>query len=76
MESGDHLKNEGVGGDAHMEGIGLGPALALLLPLLGAAIVGEELEGGAPLLELHLPIQHHAGGDHYEMRAPDTPACP
>lgn len=57
-----------------MEGVGLGPALALFLPLLGTPVVGEQLEGGAPFLELHLPIQHHACGHDDEMRTPHPPA--
>lgn len=57
-----------------MEGVGLGPTLPLELALLHGAVVGEQLEGGAPLLELHLPVQHHRGGHHYEVRTPDAPA--
>lgn len=56
-----------------MEGVGLGPALALGRPLLDAAIVGEQLEGGAPLLELHLPVQHDRGWHHHQVRTPVTP---
>ncbi len=44
-----------------MEGIGLGPALPLEpCRSLSAAIVRQQLEGRTPLLELHLPIQHHS----------------
>ena len=28
------------------------------------------LEGGTPLLDLHLPVEHHGGGDDDEVRAP------
>jgi hypothetical protein len=59
-----------------VEGVGLGPALALGLALLGTAIVGQQLEGGAPFLALHLPIQHHTRGHHYQVRAPHSPAPP
>jgi len=31
-----------------MEGVGFGPSLSLLGALLGAAVVGEQLKGGAP----------------------------
>lgn len=41
-----------------MEGVGLAPAMPLHLALLGAAKVGQQLEGRAPLLELHLPVEH------------------
>ena len=58
--------------NAHMEGIGLGPALSLELPLLLRAIVGEDLECGTPLLELHLPVEHDTGGHHNEVRSPDA----
>ena len=71
--SGTCLEDEGVGGDADVEGVGLGPALALGLALLGAAIVRQQLEGRAPLLALHLPVQHHAGRHHYQVRAPHSP---
>lgn len=57
-----------------MEGVRLGPALSLFLPLLGTPIVGEQLEGRAPFLELHLPIQHHACGHDDEVRTPHPPA--
>lgn len=41
-----------------MEGVGLAPAMPLDLALLGRAKVGEQLEGWAPLFELHLPVEH------------------
>ncbi len=47
--------------------------MALGLALLGAAVVRQQLEGRAPLLALHLPIQHHAGGYDDQMRAPHSP---
>ena len=68
------LQDQGVGGDADVEGVGLGPSLPLPLPLLGAAVVGEQLEGRAPLFEFHLPVEHHAGGHHDEVGAPHPPA--
>lgn len=57
-----------------MESIGLGPALPFELPLLGRAVVGQQLESRAPLLALHLPVQHHRGGNHNQVWPPDTPA--
>jgi len=57
-----------------VESIGLAPAVALGLALLGAAKVGEQLEGWAPLLELHLPVQHDRCGDHDQVGTPITPA--
>ncbi len=68
------LQHERVGRDADVERVGLGPALALGLALLGAAEVGEQLEGRAPLLALHLPVQHHARRHHDQVRAPHAPA--
>jgi hypothetical protein len=50
-----------------MEGVRLAPALALSLALLSTAIVGQQLEGGAPLLELHLPVQHYTAGRKYQI---------
>lgn len=43
---------------------------SLLLPLLEGAKIGEDLEGGAPLLELKLPVQHDRSRYNDEMRAP------
>ena len=57
-----------------MESVGLAPAVALGLALLGAAKVGEQLESRAPLLELHLPVQHDRCGDHDQVGTPITPA--
>ncbi len=57
-----------------MEGVGLGPALALRFALLGCAIVREQLERRAPLLALHLPVQHHTRGHHYQVGAPYAPS--
>ena len=37
-----HLEHQGVGSDAHVEGVGLGPALALGGALLGACGAGQE----------------------------------
>ncbi len=68
------LKHEGVRGDADVESVGLAPAVALGLALLGAAKVGEQFEGWAPLLELHLPVQHDRCGDHNQVGTPITPA--
>ena len=57
-----------------MESVGLAPAVALGLALLGTAKVGEQLEGWAPLLELHLPVQHDRCGDHDQVGTPITSA--
>ena len=46
--------------------------LSLELAFLHGAIVSEDLEGGAPFLQLHLPVQHHAGGHNNQVWAPDT----
>eukprot|EP00964_Phaeocystis_antarctica_P077728 scaffold48293_cov29-Phaeocystis_antarctica.AAC.2 len=45
-----------------MEGVGLRPARALEPPLLLRAEVGEDLEGGRELLDLHLPVDLVRGG--------------
>ena len=68
------LQRERVRRDADVERVGLRPALALELALLGGAVVRQQLERGAPLLELHLPVEHHAGGHHHQARAPVAPA--
>ena len=67
------LDGELVGGDAHVERVRLGPALALGAALLGRAEVGEQLEAGTPLLELHLPVEQHRRGHDDQVRAPDLP---
>lgn len=41
-----------------------------LLPFLGGAKVGEDLESRAPLLELKLPVKQDRGGNHNEVRPP------
>ena len=64
------LKDEGVSGNAHVEAVKLGPTLPLLVALLGRAVVREDFECRAPLLEFHLPIQHHGRGNDDEVRAP------
>lgn len=46
--------------------------LPLELPLLLGSIVGEDFKAGAPPLQLHLPVQHHTGGDNDQMGAPVT----
>ena len=48
----------------------LGPHLAFEAALLLRPIVGEDLEGRAPTLQLHLPVEHHAGGHDDEVGAP------
>uniref|UniRef100_A0A6B0U2J9 Putative secreted protein n=1 Tax=Ixodes ricinus TaxID=34613 RepID=A0A6B0U2J9_IXORI len=53
-----------------MKRIWLRPPLTLLLALLGDPVVREDFEGGAPLLELHLPVEHHTRGHDYQVRAP------
>lgn len=53
------LQHQRVGGDAHVKCVCLGPPLPLGLALLGCAVVGQQLEAGGPLLELHLPVEHH-----------------
>ncbi len=74
MHATTDLKHKGVGGDADVESVGLAPSMALGLALLGAAKVGEQLEGWAPLLALHLPVQHDRCGDHNQVGTPITPA--
>jgi hypothetical protein len=54
------LKSEGVRGDAHVKAARARPPFALELALLGGAVIGEQLERRAPLLELHLPVEHDA----------------
>lgn len=49
-----------------------GANLSLELPLFLGSIVGEDFKAGAPTLQLHLPVQHHTGGDNDQMGAPVT----
>jgi len=46
------------------------PPASLLLALLLRAVVGDDLEAGKELLELHGPIEHDAGGYDDEVRTP------
>jgi hypothetical protein len=69
-----YLKHQGVGGDANVEGVGFRPALSLELALFHGAVIGQQLEGGAPFLQLHLPVEHHGGGHDNQVRTPYTPA--
>ncbi len=48
------------------------PYHSFLLPLFLRPIIGEDLESRTPLLELHLPVEHDTGGDHYKVRPPDA----
>ena len=66
------LDDQLVGSNTNMECICLGPASSLHLPFLLIPIVRKDLEGWTPLLELHLPVQHDAGGYDNEVRAPHT----
>lgn len=66
------LQHQLVRRDTHMEGIGLGPALPLELPLFLGSIVSEDFKAGAPPFQLHLPVQHHTGGDNDQMGTPVT----
>ena len=49
-----NLVDELIGGDADMNGVVLAPERAQTCPLRRTPIVGNHLEGRAPLLELHL----------------------
>ena len=64
------LDDQLVAGDANVKGILLGPTLSLHPPILLRAVVDEHLEGGAPLLDLHLPVEHDRGGHHDQVGSP------
>ena len=49
-----------------------GANLPLELPLFLGSIVSKDFKAGAPTFQLHLPVQHHAGGDNYQMGTPVT----
>jgi hypothetical protein len=66
------LHHELVGGDADVEGVEAGPAVAQQLARLGRAEVRQHLEDGAELLELHLPVDQTARGHDDEVRPPDA----
>ncbi len=65
------LEHHLVRGDADIPDVVVGPALSLALAFLLVAVVREDLEAGAPLLEFHLPVEHDAGRDDDQMRSPD-----
>ena len=55
-----------------MEGVFLAPAMTLYLSFLLRSEIGKDLEGRAPLLEFHLPIDNYGGWYNDEVRAPNT----
>ena len=65
------LNDELVRGNTNMECIRLGPAVSLLPTFLQRSVISEDLESGAPFLDLHLPVQHDAGRYYDEMRTPN-----
>ena len=44
--------------------------LSLELAFLLVAVVGEDLEGRTPLLQLHLPVEHDTGGHNDKVGTP------
>ena len=48
----------------------MGPYLPFEAAFLLRPIVGEDLKGRAPTLQLHLPVEHHTGGHDDEVGAP------
>ena len=66
------LDDKLVRSDADVEGVFLRPALSLHLSLFLRPEVGQDLQGRAPTLELHLPVDNDGGGHNDEVRTPDT----
>ena len=64
------LNDQLVARDTNVECVLFGPTNSLQSPLLLTAVVDEDLEAGAPLLYLHLPVEHHRGGHYDEVGAP------
>ena len=58
--------------DANVEGVELRPARPQLLPVLRAAVVRQNLEGRAKLLDLHLPVHEARRRHDDQVRAPNT----
>ena len=54
-----------------MEAVVLAPTVPLELTLLLTAKVGQDLEGGAPALDLELPVHNNRRRHYNQMRAPD-----
>lgn len=65
------LQDQFLTSDDYMHRVGFGPAQALGLALLDAALVVDDLEGRTPLLDLHFPLVHDCGGHHDQMRTPN-----
>ena len=66
------LDNQLVAGDTNVEGILFGPTLTFHPPVLLGAVIDKYLEGGAPLFDFHLPVEHDGCGDDDEVRPPDA----
>ena len=66
------LDDELVGSDADVEAVVFAPTLALHFTLLLRAKVSQDLQRGAPALELHLPVDDDSCWDDDQMRAPDA----
>jgi hypothetical protein len=66
------LDHELVRSDAHVKRILFAPAVSLELALFLGAEVSQYLQGWAPSLELHFPVDNNRSGYDNEVRSPDT----
>jgi len=46
--------------------------LSFHFAIFNGTVIGEDFERWAPLLQFHLPVQHHARRHDDQMRAPDA----
>ena len=66
------LNDQLVGCDTHVKRIVFGPSLPLHFSFFLRSKVGQNLEGRAPSLELHLPVDNQSGWYDNQMRSPNT----
>ena len=64
------LDNQLVAGDTNVEGILFGPTLTFHPPVLLGAVIDKYLEGGAPLFDFHLPVEHDRSWHHDQVGSP------
>jgi|LauGreDrversion4_2_1035121.scaffolds.fasta_scaffold22543_5 hypothetical protein len=66
------LDHQLIRGDADVEGVVLAPAMSLSFALLLRPEIGKDLEGGTPLLELHLPVDDDGCRNYDQMGSPHS----
>ena len=64
------LDNQLVAGDTNVEGILFGPTPTFHPPVFLGAVIDKYLEGGAPLFDFHLPVEHDRSWHHDQVGSP------